>query len=74
MKKLLTTHVSILVKNEHLMRHCNICAQLYYSICKALGIETADKWYIHTPKPVCEQEHVNMLWNYAVHTDRSYGK
>ena len=43
---------------------------MHYSICKALGIETSDKWYTHIPKPVYEQGDVTVLWNHAVHTDR----
>jgi len=42
---------------------------LHYSICKALGIETTDKWYTHMPKPVYEQRDVTVLWNQAVQTD-----
>ena len=38
----------ILAKNEYLMRHDKVCSHLHYSICKALGIETTDKWYTHT--------------------------
>ena len=30
-------------------------------ICKALGIETADKWYTHMPKPVYEEGDVTVL-------------
>ena len=39
-------------------------------ICKALGIETTDKWYTHKPKPVREEGDVTVLCNQAVHTDR----
>ena len=59
-----------MAKNEYLMRHDKVCTHLHYSICKALGIETTDKWYTHMPKPVCEEGDVTMLWNQAVHTDR----
>jgi len=52
------------------MRHDNVCTHLHYSICKALGIETTDKWYTHMPKPVCEEGAVTVLWIQAVHTDR----
>ena len=52
------------------MRHDNVCTHLHYSICKALGIETTDKWYTHMPKPVCEEGGVTVLWHQAVHTDR----
>jgi hypothetical protein len=45
-------------------------SNLQYSICKALGTETTDKWYTHMPKPVFEEGDVTVLWNQAVHTDR----
>jgi hypothetical protein len=51
------------------MRHDKVCTHLRYSICKALGIETTDKWYKHIPKPVYEEGDVTVLWNQAVHTD-----
>jgi NADH:ubiquinone oxidoreductase subunit F (NADH-binding) len=54
--------------NEYLMRHDEVGAHLHYLMCKALGIETAEKWY--TLKPVCEHEDVMVLWNQEVHTDR----
>jgi len=66
----LTSGCSILAKNEYLMRHNKVCTHLHYSICKALGIETTDKWYTHMPKPVYEKGDVTVLWNQAVHTDR----
>jgi len=59
-----------LAKNEYLMRHDKVCTHLHYSICKALGIETTDKWYTYMPKPVCEEGDVTVLWNQVVHTDR----
>jgi len=66
----LTLGCPILAKNVYLMRHVKICTHLHYSMCKALGIETTDKWYTHIPKPVCEDGDVTMLWIQAVHTDR----
>jgi len=67
---LLTLGCPILAKNEYLMRHDKVCTHLHYSVCKALGIETTDKWYTHMHKPVCEEGEVTMLWNKAVHTHR----
>jgi hypothetical protein len=71
-----TDHVNygcpILAKNEYLMRHDKVFTHLHYSICKALGNETTDKWYKHMPKPVYEEGDVTVLWNQAVHTDREY--
>jgi len=52
------------------MRHDKVCTHLHYSICKALGIETTDRWYTHIPKTVREDGEVTVLWNQAIHTDR----
>ena len=49
----LTSGCPILAKNEYLMRHDKVCTHLHYFICKALGIETTEKWYTHIPKPLC---------------------
>ena len=59
-----------MAKNEYLMRHDKVCTHLQYSICKALGIETTDKWYTQMPKPVYEKGDVTVLWNQTVHIDR----
>jgi hypothetical protein len=51
-----TSGCPILAKKEYLMRHGKVCTRLHYSIRKALGIETTDKWYTHMPKSVYEEE------------------
>ena len=66
----LTSGCHILAKNGYLMSHDKVCTHLHYSICKALGTETINKWYTHMPKPVCEEGDVTVLWNQAVHTQR----
>ena len=66
----LTSECPILAKNEYLMRHDKVFTQFHYSICKALGTETTDKWYTHMPKPVYEEGDVTVLWNQAVHTEK----
>jgi hypothetical protein len=47
-----------------------VCTHLHYSICKKLGIETAENWYSHIPRPVTEHEDVTVLWNQGIQTDR----
>ena len=49
----LTSGCPILAKNEYLMRHDKVCTHLHYSICKALGTETTDKWYTNTCPSQC---------------------
>jgi hypothetical protein len=38
-----------LAKSEYIIRHDKVCTHLHYSICKKLGIETAENWYSHIP-------------------------
>jgi len=45
-----TSGCPILEKNEYIISH------LYYSICKKLGLETAEDWYSHTSKVVFEMK------------------
>jgi len=59
----------ILAKCEYEMRHDLVCTHMHYSICKALGIETTDKWYTRMPKTVFEEGDVTVLRNQAVYTD-----
>jgi predicted nucleic acid-binding Zn ribbon protein len=66
----LTLGCPILGKNEYLMIHDKVCTHLHCSICKALGIDTTDRWYTDMPKPVYEEGDVTVLCNQAIHTDR----
>ena len=71
----LTSRCPILAKNEYLMRHDKVCSHLHYSICKALGIETTDKWYTHMPKPVYEKGRCHsVVESSSTHRQRSYCK
>jgi hypothetical protein len=66
----LTSGCPILAKNEYVIRHDKVCTHLYYSICKTFGIETAENWYFHIPKLVCQHEDITVLWNQGIQTDR----
>jgi hypothetical protein len=57
----LTSGCPILAKNEYLMRHHRVDSYWHFLICKALDIEMTEKWYIYTPKPLCEHEDVTVL-------------
>jgi hypothetical protein len=36
--------ITIIIKDEYIIRHDKVCTHLHYSICKKLGIETAENW------------------------------
>jgi len=54
--------------NEYIIRHYKVCKHLQ-SICKDLGIETAENWYSHIPKAVYEHKDITVLWKQEVQTD-----
>ena len=70
----LTAGCPILANSEYFIRHNKVGAHVHYSICKALGNKTIDKWYTHTPKPVCAQEGVTVVESSSTHRQRSYSK
>jgi len=53
---------SILKKNEYVMRHDKVYAQLRYSICQVQGIEKTDRWYTQT------HTHTHTHTPHATHT------
>ena len=75
----LTSEFSSLAKNEYLMRHDKVCAQLHYSVCQMQGIEMTDKWYTHARAHKHTHTHTQTsVWKWRcysildsrVHTDR----
>jgi len=61
---------------QRLVRYDKVGAHLHYSVFKALGIETTDKWHKHARmrKPVCEGEDVTVLRHQGAHRQGSYSK
>jgi hypothetical protein len=59
-----------MAKKEYLIRYDRVVTHLHYSVCKAVGIETTEKWDTHMLESVCEHEDVTVLSNQEAHTDR----
>jgi len=57
-----------LEKCECILGYDKVCIHLHYSIYNKLGIETAENWYSHLPKAVCDHENTRMRWNQVVQT------
>jgi hypothetical protein len=64
----------ILAKEQYIKRHDRVCTQLYFNICKEIGVKLdSELWYEQVLKSV-ETSHVykvTILWNQQVQTDRS---
>jgi hypothetical protein len=59
-----------MAKSKYIKRRYKVCTHLRQSICKESGIETAENWYLHIPKAVCDHEDVTVLWIEGVQTGR----
>jgi hypothetical protein len=67
----LISECPILAKNEYVMRHDTVGAQLQYSICKALGIETTGKLCTHTHTHTRARAQAStVLWHQEEHKDK----
>ena len=38
-------------------------------MCKKLKFEYTNKWYLHNPAPVLENDAYKLLWDFGIHTD-----
>ena len=59
-----------LAKNDFLMTHDRLDSYLNYLICKSLGTQTTEIWYIYTLKPVFVHEDVTVLWKQEIHAEK----
>jgi hypothetical protein len=48
----------MVAKNIYIVRHDKVCTHLRHSINEKLSVSTAENWYLHIPKAVCEHEDI----------------
>ena len=61
---------SMIAATEYLKRHNQVARYVHWEVCKHFNITVADKWYDHEPLSVLENEQVNILYDFSIHTDR----
>ena len=62
----------VLAKHEYLERHNRVCSYIHWHMCKALNLpDTCEKWYDHAPLPVTTENHVTLLYDQQIRTDRT---
>jgi hypothetical protein len=63
-----------LAEEQYIKRNDSVCAEMYFNICKEIGLKLENKhWHDHVPKSVetSLEDKVTALWNQQVRTHRT---
>ena len=68
------THIvsacSNLAKNQYRKRHDKLGKKIHWLLCKKFLIDCNEKWFLHEPEPVQENERCKLLWDFTIQTDK----
>ena len=53
-------------------RHDWVGKVMYWELCKKLKFDHTNKWYMHTPASVLENETHKLLWDFEKQTDHKF--
>ena len=54
---------------EYKARHDWVCKVIHWEMCKKFKFDHANKWYMHNPAPVQENDTHKLLWDFDIQTD-----
>ena len=60
---------SKLAQKEYKVRHDWVGKVIHWEMCKKLKFDHTNKWYMHNPAPVLENNTHKLLWDFDIHTD-----
>ena len=60
---------SKLVRNEYKTRHDRVGKVIHWQMCKKFIFDHTNKWYVHNPAAVLEDDTHKLLWDFDIHTD-----
>ena len=60
---------SKLAQKEYKTRHDWIGKGIHWEMCKKFKFDHTNKWYMHNPAPVLENDTHKLLWDFDIHTD-----
>ena len=60
---------SKLAHKEYKRRHYNLGKILHWKLARKCNFEAGDKWYVHEPESVLENEDYKILWDFSIQTD-----
>ena len=67
-----TNHISEcskLAQKEYKTRHDWVGKVIHREMCKKFNFNHTNKWYMHNPTPVLENNTHKLLWDFDIHTD-----
>ena len=60
---------SKLAQKEYKIKHNWVGKVIYWEMCKELKFDHMNKWYIHNPESVIENDTHKLLWDFDIQTD-----
>ena len=60
---------SKLAQEEYKARHDWVGKVIHWEMCKKFKFDRDDKWYMHNPAPVLENDTHKLLWDFDIQTD-----
>ena len=60
---------SKLAQKEYKTRHGWVGKVIHWEMCKKFKFDHTNKWYMHNPAPVLENDTHKLLWDFDIHTD-----
>ena len=60
---------SKLAPREYWTRHDLVVKVIHWEMCKKLKFDPTNKWYIHNPAPLLENDTRKLLWDFDIQTD-----
>ena len=60
---------SKLALKEYKTRHDLVGKVIHWEMCKKFKFDHTNKWYMHNPAPVLENDPQKLLWDFDIHTD-----
>ena len=58
-----------MAQKEYKARHNWVGKVIHWEMCKKFKFDNANKWYMHNPEPVLENDTHKLLWDFDIQTD-----
>ena len=66
---IIISECSKLAQKEYKARHDWVGKVIHWEMCKKFKLDHANKWYMHNPAPVQENDSHKLIWDFDIQTD-----